>query len=336
LTNQASEEGERMPDAVETYAGVGAEPWWLGSSLTAKSAEVLPGESVDIDTLRVAAGLDWTVSKQPAFVTGNHARRIAGWNAVQRDTDGAIYGLVKDTYHLFQNEEAFAFVKALLAETDPEGLTAGALYGGAIGWVQVKLPGDIYVKGDGSPLADYLLGTWGHTGRHGLTWADVLIRVVCANTQSAALKGAKHKYTVRHTPGMAGKVEEVRKALDIHAKYREVLGATLNDLAERRMSLAELMAFTEVLLPKNPDVDKAYRTEAERAGIVALWQNSETITGLPETAYRAYQAVTQYLDHEKVYRATKTATAADRRVEAITDGSAYTLKSKALALLVTA
>lgn len=322
-----------MPDAVETYAGVGAEPWWLGTSPTAKRAIVLPGESVNVDELRVAAGLDWTVSKQPAFVTGNHARRIPGWNAVQRDTDGAIYGLVKDTYHLFQNEEAFAFLRALLAETDPEGLTAGALYGGAIGWVQVKLPGDIYVRGDGSPLADYLGGTWGHDGRHGLTWFDTMVRIVCANTQSAALKSAKHKHTVRHTPGMAAKVEEVRKALDVHAKYRETLVTVLDDMAVRDITIAELLAFTEKLLPANPAVDRAFRTEAERASIVSLFQNSVDLQDLPLTNYRAYQAVTQYVDHVKEVRATKTATAEDRKVDSIVDGSGYALKSRALALL---
>lgn len=321
---------------VETYAGVGAEPWWAGSNLTARSMDVLPGDHVPLQRLMAAADLDWTVSKQPLFVTGDHAQRVKSWNAVQRDSDGSIYGLVKDSYRAFQNGEAATFVQAILGQTSAQGLTAGSLFGGAICWVQVKLDRTIWVKGDDSPLDDYLLASWGHDGRHGFTCADCTLRVVCANTQSAALRGASAKYTVRHTPGMAGKVEEVRRALDIHERYVEALGITLNSLAERPMNIAELRAFTEELLPKNPDVDKAYRTEAERASIVALWQNSESITGLPETAYRAYQAVTQYLDHEKVYRPTKTAAADDRRAMSIIDGSAYALKSTALALLAKA
>lgn len=325
-----------MPDMVETYAGVGEAPWWLGTSPTAISAKMLPGGSVDLDTLRVAAGLDWTVSKQPAFVTGANAQRIKNWNAVQRDSDGAIFGMVKDAYHLFQNTEGFEYVQAVLGEADAQGLTAGSLYGGALVWLLVKLDRTIWVKGDGSPLDDYLLACWGHDGLHALTLADTMVRVVCSNTQTAALKGASAKYTIRHTPGMGGKVEAVRKALDIHSAYVQQLSDVLNDLAARPMTIDEVLKFTEVLLPANPEVDKAYRTEAERAGIVALYQNSTSLVDVPETAYRAYQAVTEYVDHVKVARGTKTASADDRRMASIIDGSAYDLKSKALSLLVTA
>lgn len=325
-----------MPDQVETYAGTGDTPWWADMSPTARSMRVLPGASVDLGTLQREADLLWAVSKQPAFVTGEHARRIPGWNAVQRATDGSVFGMVKDTYHLFQNDEGFAFAQAVLGEADAQGLTAGSLFGGAQVWVLVKLDGTIWVRGDGSPLDNYLLATWGHDGRHALTLADTTVRVVCSNTQTAALKGARAKYTIRHTPGMSGKVEQARKALDIHSAYVQQLTAVLNDLAARPMTLAEVTKFTEVLLPKNPDVDKAYRTMAERDGIVALWQNSASIVDLPETAYRTFQAVTEYLDHGKVVRATKTATADDRRAASIIDGPAYAVKSRALALLVKA
>lgn len=327
-----------MPDMVETYAGVGAEPWWLGSSPTAQHAEMLPGNSVDLSTLRVAAGLDWTVSKQPAFVTGEHAQRIKGWNAVQRDTDGAIYGLVKDTYRLLQNEEAFDFVQAVLDESPCEGLTAGSLYGGAIGWVLVKLDADVYIHGDGSALEDYLLATWGHNGRYAFTLADTSVRVVCANTLTAGVKGAKAKTSIRHTAGMAARIEAVRKALDIQAKYRVELVARLNDLTTRPMTIEQVKAFTEVLLPVREGIepDRAYRTIAERQAIVSLYERSDSLSDLDETAYRVYQAVTQYLDHEKAYRTTKTGQGFDRRASAIIDGSAYSLKTASLALLAKA
>ena len=325
-----------MPDMVETYAGVGAQPWWVGSSPTVKDAKFLSGDSVDLDTLRVAAGLDWTVSKQPTFVTGQWPGRVPGQIAIQRDSDGAIFGTAKEGYHLFQNSEGFEFVQALLGEAEAQGLTAGAIYGGARAWVMVKLDGTIWVRGDGSPLENYLLATWGHTGRHALILADTTIRVVCANTVTAAVEGATDKVVIRHTPGMADKVEEARKALDIHSKYVQVLAETLKDLATREMTIGEVTKFTEVLLPANPDAEKAYRTEAERESIVGLFAHSKTLVGVPNTAYRAYQAVAEYTDNVKVIRGTRNGSAEDRRADSILDGSAYKVKSRALDLLVKA
>ena len=157
-----------MPDMVETYAGVWT-PWWEGISPTAKSNQHLDGP-VDAVTMQTAAGLDWLVSKQPAFVTGEHAGRIPGWNAVQRNTDGAIFGLVKDSYHLFQNNEGFENMDVLAKEGGLDYLTGGALFGGAFVWALAKA-GEFFIHGDGSAYEDYILGMWGHDGRHGFTLA---------------------------------------------------------------------------------------------------------------------------------------------------------------------
>jgi phage/plasmid-like protein (TIGR03299 family) len=322
-----------MPDMVETFAGVWT-PWWAGISPTAKSMNILAGP-VSGAEMQTAAGLDWLVSKQPAFVTGEHAGRIPGWNAVQRETDGAIFGMVKDTYHLFQNTEGFANMEVLLAEGDLDFLTGGSLFGGAFVWALAKA-GEFYVHGDGSPYADYILGMWGHDGRHGFTLASTDVRVVCWNTASAAVAGAKDKVTIRHTPNMASRVEAARKALDIHAKYVETLQAVLTDLSKRPMTIDEVTNFTVSLLPANPDVERAFRTEAERKAIVDLFSGSATLDGVANTAYRAYQAVAEYTDHVKDYRTTKTGSALDRQAMSIIDGPAADLKATAIRLLVKA
>jgi phage/plasmid-like protein (TIGR03299 family) len=328
-----------MPDMVETFAGVGATPWWAGISPTSRKMAMLEGETATWEELRDAAEIDWTVSKQRIMVAGSNPRMVNGYRAIQRDKDGDILGVTKDTYHLFQNDEGGEFAKALLSAS--EGyvagfLTCGSLYGGRLVWALAKINKDLHVRGDGSPLADYLLASWGHDGRHGLTAADTMIRVVCANTLTAAVKGAVAKTTVRHTVNMASRVEEAKRALDIHRKYVETLEAVLNDLTYRPMTIEDVTNFTTQLLPTNPKSEHPYRTEAEREAIVNLFRSSPNLDGMPLTAYRAYQAVTEYLDHGKTYRATKNGAADDRRAVSIIEGSAYGLKSDALSLLVKA
>jgi hypothetical protein len=102
------------------------------------------------------------------------------------------------------------------------------------------------------------------------------------------------------------------------------------------MTTPEVTNFTVKLLPANPDVEHAYRTEADRLAIVNLFQASPTLVGVAPTAYRAYQATTEWLDHVKVVKDTKTEKASDRRALSIIEGGAADLKATALKLLAKA
>lgn len=332
-----------MPDAVETYAGT-VVPWWLNTSPTAKHAEILDGTRTSAE-MRQAAGLLWSVSKRPlvypTWGSPNEARTAPRYMAQARDTDDAFYGIVKDTYHTFQNSEAFETMDVILAQAaaGDEGVqyeTAGSLFGGAMCWALAKFDKELHVRGDGSALTDYLLGWWGHDGRHGFGLGNTMVRVVCANTLSAGRKGSTDKIVLRHTANMGSRVEEARRALDIHAKYREELVATLNDLTRRPMTLDEVLAFTVELLPSNPEVERAIRTEAERDEIVSIFKTSDLLDGLGFTAYRTYNAVTEYLDHHKDVRETKAGGALDRKAVSIVEGPVYDLKTRALSLLLKA
>ena len=77
------------------------------------------------------------------------------------------------------------------------------------------------------------------------------------------------------------------------------------------------------------------RTEA-RDAIAGLFTNSKTLVGVPNSAYRAYQAVAEYADHFRPLRIgadTPTEVAADRRFRSITEGPAAEMKARALELL---
>jgi phage/plasmid-like protein (TIGR03299 family) len=327
-----------MPDMVETYAGPVA--WWEGISPTVRERTLLD-HNVRWDEMRVLAGLDWTVSKRPLTYLGEDdltLHRMPDWRALVRDTDDAPLGLAKVTYSLYQNDELGTFGDAILDASGDKAHwhTAGSLLTGRLVWALAEISGEHYVKGDGSPLLNYLLLTTGHDGRHALRGKNTAVRVVCKNTCDAAYEGAGASFTVRHTSRMADRVEQARKALDINAKHWETLTAVLDSLATKPMTIDEVTRYTEVLLPVNPKAEHPYKTQAERAGIIALYQNSATLLGVPETAYRAYQATVEYLDYGKTFRGTKTGSAEDRRAVSIIEGGTADLKTNALRLLVKA
>jgi phage/plasmid-like protein (TIGR03299 family) len=323
-----------MPDMVETYAGPVA--WWEGISPTVRERTIID-RPMTLDEAFTLGGLDWTVTKRPLFVTGPWPQQVNA-ACVQRDKDGRTYGPVGTDYVIIQNEVIKTFSKDILdaGEQDIKVKTAGTLFDGAKVWMLLQVNGETYIRGDGRPYEQYLLVRTGHDGKTALGAFSTMENVVCWNTMSAAVEGASNRYTVKHTLNAEFRVGEARKALDLHFKYTETLRETLERLTYADMSVNGAVAFTETLLPVNPQSDNPYKTLEQRAGILALFDHSTTMDGIAPTAYRMYQAVTEYTDHFAPVFKTKRGSAEDRRVDSIIDGSAFALKSRALALLVRA
>jgi len=322
-----------VADMVETYAGPVA--WWEGISPTVRERTIL-NEDVGLDEMFTLAGLDWTVSKQPLMVAGKFPQKVQQAVAIQRNTDGAVLGVVGPDYVTIQNDAMKAIAKDILDNADVKCHTAGSLFGGATVWVLLKVNGEQYVRGDGSPFSDYLLLRTGHNGRTSLGAFPTMVRVVCWNTETAAIMGASHRYTIKHTVNAEYRVGEARKALDIHFKFTETMREFLDSLTYKDFSPIAAVQFTETLLPIDPKSDNPYKTIAQRDSILALFDRSETLVGVAPTAYRMYQAVAEYADHVAPVFATRRGSAGDRRVSSIVDGQAFDLKSRAAALLAKA
>lgn len=327
-----------MSDQVETYAGVWT-PWWAGISPTAKSMEVLPGEVTAHDMIR-AAGLDWTASKRRVVaedLDGQLTVPVPAWEAITRDSDNAFLGMVTPTYHILQNAEMADWADAIIRSAgDALAVSAGSLLGGKRVWLQLKLGEQVLIDGDPSPLDMLFLVTTGHDGRHALGATVNPQRVVCANTLTMNLAGSKHTYYARHTSGMASRIEDAQQALGIAFKYVETYKEVAAKLMTVPLSPIEAIAFTEQLLPTNPTVEHAYRTEAQRKAILDLFTGSATLDGVGMNGYRMVQAVAEYTDHVQTFRATKLGSSDDKQALSIIEGGAIDLKTAAVKLLVPA
>ena len=102
------------------------------------------------------------------------------------------------------------------------------------------------------------------------------MRVVCANTQSAAIGSAKASFAIRHTGGARASIQEARDALKLSWRYVEAFEAEAAQLYATAMDTEQMRGFAHTLL----DVDSAgseatARHRRERAaGIVKLWTSS--------------------------------------------------------------
>ena len=295
----------------------------------------------DADAMRVAAGLDWQVVKQPLLtpmVNGAGNVEVPMKVATVRSTDSRVLGVVGPTYQPIQNDEMFAFADALMKTGETVLFeTAGALNDGKLVFALAAVP-ERGITIDGDPqgtIAPYLILNTGHDGLRAFQAAFTPVRVVCSNTLNMALAGASAVYSIRHTVNAQDYVEKARRALRLNVEYLGELKAVSEELIKRPMSVTDVKKATVKLIPSTAkDDNKAVKAEAQRGEILALFQNSANLDGVPESAYRFVQAVAEYADWHRNYRATKRGTSDEARAVATLDGTAAALKNRALALVL--
>jgi phage/plasmid-like protein (TIGR03299 family) len=307
-----------------------------------KLGQPLDGQKTGEEML-VAANLDWQVIKQPilTYAAGSDQQIVqanVGKVVTMRDIDSHPIGVVGATYQPIQNSEMFDFADALLSENGGVVFeTAGALNDGRVVFALASIP-EKAVTIDGDPqgkVMPYIILSTGHDGLRAFTAAPTPVRVVCQNTLNMAMSGASNIYRIKHTVNALDRVAAARKAFGVTFNHLDTFVKVSGQLMKLELSINDVWAATEKLIPALTDEpEKAYKAVAQRESIVALYQNSANLDGVPFTAYRFVQAVAEYADHAKVYRGTKVGSAEDARALGILTGNSLKLKADALRLVL--
>lgn len=291
---------------------VGDLPWHgLGRKLPA---------NVGVAEVLALAGLDWTADRQAVqTVTGT---ACDNYRALTRSDTGAVLSIVSKQYQPVQADDMVRLGFAAFAN-DAVFHTAGSLRGGKTGWMLAELPSVEVVS---EAHRRFLLMTWGHGGLQAVRVFPTDVRVVCRNTQRAALDGAKSEgITIRHTGDVTAKLKAAEAALSTaYASFR-TYDRALETLAAYTISKSETAAVLDTVFPGNEDA-------RSRAAFLAQYgagqRYNPTIQG---SAYALLNGISDYVDHE-----TRSAHARDR-VKAFansTIGIGARTKAKALSALV--
>ena len=289
------------------------------------------------------AGLLWTVSTRPMMamsMAGPLSIAVDDYRAIVRDDNDLVMGVASNRYVPIQNTQAGEVMDALVTEGGAHVEVAGALGQGERAWMLARIPGDFeVVKGD--VVQPYALLAWGHDGKHGVAAKLTPVRVVCQNTLSMAL-GAKWSKTadvfIRHSGDVRIRIEYAQKAMGLLRKQTEVVQAQYRALASA--SLLDTPAYFRAVLPipaveapvSGADADKLVRWEAAQRRILALFEEGKgtDIPGVRGTAWAAYNAVTEYVDH--VYPVLQSGKVSAARQQSAVFGSTSDLKARALDL----
>jgi phage/plasmid-like protein (TIGR03299 family) len=270
------------------------DPCWHGLGTPVQDAPT------SLDALRLAQQ-DWDVVSTPVMVNGN---ALPDYRANVRDSDGAILGIVSDKYKIVQNREGFAFLDDILKTN--EDLTfesAGCLFGGKRTWILAKLPASRIL---GDEIVPYMVFSNGHDGKHPVSVCMTPTRVVCNNTLTAALKGARRTWSFRHMGDIESRKREASETLMLANQYTVGLTEFAEDMVQKKISTVMLTKIIDDLFPADPDSSDRIKRNVDnfRNQFLDIYLNKPDLQNIRGTAWGLYNAAGDFASHIQPARRT--------------------------------
>jgi phage/plasmid-like protein (TIGR03299 family) len=289
------------------FAYTGERPWHgLG--------EQVPGHMTVAEAF--ARVLPWTVSTRPVAYPvsegGAYVNVAGNARAIVRDDTHTFLGMATKSYQPVQNAQAGEIVDALVAEGAECVETIGALDDGARCFTLVALDRTGFDVKAGDTVRPYFVLAWGHDGRHPVAGKLTTVRVVCHNTLTAAGFGegkwsASGGFSFKHHASAALRIDEAREALGLARRAVDATRAEYQALAAASITPLQAADYFKATLPAPCDVDMSAGVSDADLTRLAKWEGIQRQIGAlyagagegaaPGTAWGAYNAVTEYLDH---------------------------------------
>lgn len=282
------------------------------------------------------AGLDWTVEQwglQAAKWQSDLTAQVDGFVANVRTDTKAVLGVVGKRYRVFQNREAFDFMDALVGDKLAMYETAGSLHGGRRVWMLAAIPKE-YRAGADDLIKPYVLLTNTHDGSQALRMIPTTVRVVCQNTLNLAMREAgMDGLTISHHPRLETRIAEARTKLGIIAARFDQFDEELHAMLAKDLSGSEASGYFRGLSgmdsPGGTDRQKKSREKVFGQMLDNFDNDRNTLPGVKHTAWGAYNAVSEWADHQRNYRGTSPAEKLNRRLDSVWFGASHQLKQAA-------
>jgi phage/plasmid-like protein (TIGR03299 family) len=276
-------------------------------------------EGKSIEEWAKEAGLDWHAVKVPAIAdlsdgtrwshipTAARLAQARDRSFVVRSDNGAMLGdnCVSDVYQPVQPAEILAWFDKYISVDERFQLdVAGSLKGGSIIWATARFRSPVEIAGD-NHMARVLMSTT-FDGSGATINQMTTTRVVCQNTLRAA-HSDKHKAIIRTRHNTRFNAERVGGELAQLAQSIAGFKAIGDAMAQVTMTAAEVSAFFKTCLDipleaKHEDIStrKANQFRALSQAFTTTRRERNAKQGDPIDVWSALQAVTRYVDHDRV------------------------------------
>ena len=322
-----------------------------------RSAWVRGGTAVEATSAASAAtqaGLNWTVrtgelqAVSTPLTINEHGVTPATYidvpkkQAIVREDNNTVIGIVGTKYKVVQNMEVFNALDTLVDAGDARYAAAGEFNGGSNIWMVLELPRGISVAND--PHAAFLLVKTSHDGSSSVIIKPIIERLFCANQVNGLISNYKQKYNeytyrMTHSTNQELSIADIRNITNLTYQAIDDYELTANRLLDIDFSREQAVNFFKKVwaLPSTVE-DKPYDllTRGERkqqtiakdarAKAWSIYSESETQENIRGTAFGAWHAVVEFADHYA-------SGGAERLAAATLSGRNDKVKTKALSLL---
>lgn len=309
-------------------AYVGERPWHgLGTELQ---------DDVPMEVWTHAAGFDWqarttAVEYHPmlAQAVGNavgEMRALDDRVVVYRSDTGAPLSVVSDRYIPAQPVEVMDVFAKLSQDMGFKMRTAGCLKGGQRIWGMAEAPEGFNFMGD--MTSQYLLLSTSYDGSSATLVTPTAVRVVCQNTLSMALTGARPIRIQHREPVTAAKVIERTHLVEAWAKYQEMVRRLSDRFVPEPLPILTAAYYNETLDAAKQRLDKDDKGVA--SFVKRLEASLESAPGAyfaKGSAYALLNAVTYDVDHAKPARSE------EQRMLSAIDGEGARIKQRVLEVI---
>jgi len=321
---------------IATITPVRPDPWTrIGSAIDLREA--------DDRTVLTRANLDWKVRLAGLYTDGFNP--LPNHRAVVREDTGVALGVVSPDYQPVQPDQLIGFVRALAAQAPVVVETAGSFKGGAVTFLQARMP-DLDLR-LGADLSHSLLTLVnGNDGRRPLCCGFQTRRIVCMNSLEYAvrvLRGNRERtdlargHVIRHTSGINAALGDMlnayRTAIDGHRQtrdlYQHLAGTPLTKTLERAF-------FERVFAAEGPDESEratSLRKAREERLQAILASPTSRVPGTVGSAFALLQSAIEYVDFFRPSKRSGTESMDAARMFSAQFGSGQALKRKAVEVI---
>ena len=293
-----------------------------------RSAWIKAGKAVEATSAREVAeqaGLNWTVRTgrllaeiQPLQMDANGVApqqtvEVEKKQAIIREDNLNVIGVVGKNYKVFQNQEVFGSLDTLIDSGEARYTAAGEYDNGAKVWMLMALPREMEIIGD--PHAAFLLAQTTHDGSGSVTIRPIIERLGCSNQINRVFKAKNkaHTYTLRHTSNAQLSISEMRNLLDLTYTSVDMYSNIANTLLQRDADRTKAIAFfkkvwalpahiehSPIELLSKGEKNARARANNARHKAMTIFTESETQENIRNTEFGLWQAVIEYADHHSV------------------------------------
>jgi phage/plasmid-like protein (TIGR03299 family) len=282
---------------------------------------VVQGCPTSDEALRLAR-LDWTVDPLPIYAQSDLVKCIPGHVANVRSDTKEVLGIVSDKYRVCQNQDAFVFLDSIVGSEEVPCTyeTAGSLWNGRRVFLLVNMPEGRLV---GDAYQPFICVSNSHDGSASLTVFLTAVRVVCHNTLTMALNGARRKISIRHMANMEQRKDEALRTMGAASAYFKALEDFASELAGRQVSVDQVL---DKLFPVTESMSKREieNNDLVKDRILTIYKEKDDLQNFRGTAFGVLNAVADYRSNAKPLRSAPTYR--ERRMEWFLDGDPILLK----------